>query len=296
MMTCSITRQEVKRRTRNNPGPSGVFRRPQWKPRRRGSSEYVMTGDEIERPLKYRWRISLNESGGNGKGRRQWYVCTISYWDVVDDRYGKEKKGKLFFHARKRLEMLFPDRDQAEIRELLRIIEKRFASIRKSVIAEYQESEEYYFRLIQNLVEQKRRESTRRGQKTRKGTAGNRSGAGGGQSAGAHSTSAGSKNGAEHSRRFSHGTTGAGAQPGGSQGRSAETAAASAAATVPEGPTELEMALDLLQAGFRRVAAKYHPDTGGDTDQMQRLNLVRDRLERLCQQAFGTPGVLKGRG
>jgi hypothetical protein len=254
-----------------------------------------MTGDEIERPLKYRWRVSLNESGG-GSGRRQWYVCTISYWDVVDDRYGKEKKGKLFFHARKRLEMLFPDRDQAEIRELLRIIEKRFASIRKSVIAEYQESEEYYFRLIQNLVEQKRRESTRRGRKTGKGAAENRSKAGGGKSADANATSAGSKNGAEHSGRFSQGTTGAGARPGGRRHRSAEAGLASAAATTPEGPTELEMALDLLQAGFRRVAAKYHPDTGGDTDQMQRLNLVRDRLERLCQQAFGTPGVVKGRG
>lgn len=292
MITCSIARQEVKRRTRNNPGPSGVFRRPQWKPRRRGSKEYVMTGDEIERPLKFRWRISLGEPGGNGNGRRQWYICTVSYWDVVDDRYGKEKKGKLFFHARKRLEMLFPDRDQAEIRDLLRVIEKRFASIRKSIIAEYQESEEYYFRLIQNLVEQKRRESSRRGNGAGSG-AEKRSQAGEGQGAG--------DRGRSESHRRPGGDSGASAReeagrrekarPTGAPGSAAPKTAAAA-----EGPSDLDMALDLVQTGFRRVAAKYHPDTGGDTDQMQRLNLVRDRLERLCKQAFGKPGVVKGRG
>jgi hypothetical protein len=294
MITCSIARQEVKRRTRSNPGPSGVFRRPQWKPRSRGSKEYVMTGDEIERPLKFRWRISLGESGGNGNGRRQWYICTVSYWDVVDDRYGKEKKGKLFFHARKRLEMLFPDRDQAEIRDLLRVIEKRFASIRKSIIAEYQESEEYYFRLIQNLVEQKRRESDRRGNGAGKG-AETRSGSGSGQE-----KAAGNRTQSGHHRRpggesgaSARGGTGRRekARPTGADGSAARKAAAAA-----QGPSDLDMALDLLQTGFRRVAAKYHPDTGGDTDQMQRLNLVRDRLERLCKQAFGKPGVVKGRG
>jgi len=255
-----------------------------------------MTGDEIERPLKYRWRIGLGEPGGNGNGRRQWYICTVSYWDVVDDRYGKEKKGKLFFHARKRLEMLFPDRDPAEIRELLRVIEKRFASIRKSIIAEYQESEEYYFRLIQNLVEQKRRESDRRGNGAGNG-AKKRSEAGEGQGAGNGTRS-------EHHRRpdgdsGASGRTGTGggtgrrekARPTGADGSAARKAAAAS-----QGPSDLDMALDLLQTGFRRVAAKYHPDTGGDTDQMQRLNLVRDRLERLCKQAFGKPGVVKGRG
>lgn len=289
MMTCGIVRQEVKRRTRNNPGPSGVFRRPRWKRKRGDSTEFVMTGDEIERPLKFKWRISLSESGGNGAGRRQWYVCTVGYWDVVDDRYGKERKGKLFFHARKRLEMLFPDRDQAEIRDLLRIIEKRFASIRKSVIAEYQESEEYYFRLIQNLVEQKRRESTRRERKANGGDE-TRTGGAGGASSGDRSRS--------DARQRTGGKPGSSARSstGGPGGRTAHAASAARTEAVPEGPTELEMALDLLQAGFRRIAAKHHPDTGGDTGRMQRLNLVRDRLERLCKQAFGKPGVVKGRG
>jgi hypothetical protein len=257
-----------------------------------------MTGDEIERPLKYRWRISLSEPGGNGNGRRQWYICTVSYWDVVDDRYGKEKKGKLFYHARKRLEMLFPDRDQAEIRDLLRVIEKRFASIRKSIIAEYQESEEYYFRLIQNLVEQKRRESNRRANGKGNGSE-KRSGAGDGQG-----KTAGDRTRSENHRRPG-GDFGASGRSGPGEGTErrekarptgAAGSAAPKAAAVPQGPSDLDMALDLLQTGFRRVAAKYHPDTGGDTDQMQRLNLVRDRLERLCKQAFGKPGVVKGRG
>jgi hypothetical protein len=285
MMTCGIVRQEVKRRTRTCPGPSNVFRRPRWK-RERGSAEYVMTGDEIGRPLKYRWRIALTESGGNGSGRRQWYVCTIGYWDVVDDRYGKEKRGTLFSHARKRLETLFPDRDPDDIRDLLRIVETRFAPIRKSILAEYRESEEYYFRLIQNLVEQKRRESDLRGkQGGNGGTAGTRARQGG-------SARPASGNGAGPGKEPGEGPSGASARGNGSAGSAAGAVRPEA---VPEIPGELEMALDMLRTGFRRVAAKYHPDTGGDTHRMQRLNLVRDRLERLCRQTFGKPETAKGR-
>ena len=280
MMTCGIVRQEVKRRTRTCPGPSNVFRRPQWK-RERGSAEYVMTGDEIERPLKYRWRIGLTESGGNGTGRRQWYVCTIGYWDVVDDRYGKEKRGTLFSHARKRLETLFPDRDPDDIRELLRIVETRFAPIRKSIIEEYQESEEYYFRLIQNLVEQKRRESDLRDQRAKNGgTAAGKAGKGG--------SASGDGSGSATSRKTESGSF------SGENGSAGKAAGVARPEAVPEIPGELEMALDMLRTGFRRVAAKYHPDTGGDTHRMQRLNLVRDRLERLCRQTFGKPKTAKG--
>jgi Putative quorum-sensing-regulated virulence factor len=42
---------------------------------------------------------------------------------------------------------------------------------------------------------------------------------------------------------------------------------------------------DLIEAGFRALALKQHPDHGGDTKKMQELNATRDRLRRMCARA-----------
>jgi hypothetical protein len=38
----------------------------------------------------------------------------------------------------------------------------------------------------------------------------------------------------------------------------------------------LQLALELIQAGFKRLAFDAHPDRGGSTDRMQRLSRARD--------------------
>jgi hypothetical protein len=37
---------------------------------------------------------------------------------------------------------------------------------------------------------------------------------------------------------------------------------------------------DIVRAGYRALAQKHHPDTGGSTEQMVRLNRARDKLLR----------------
>jgi len=233
----------MKRKTRNNPGPSGIYKGARKTGGKNGKPPKI-EGLEIERALREKWRISLHETTGeNGNRRRkQYYVCTVTYWDVVDDRYGGPKKGKLFTHAWSRLAALFPDRDHAPLR---RMILERFASVREQVIRDYQQSEEYYFRLIQNLVERKQKE-------------------GGGSC----------KRKPERP------------EPAEKTGEARRSRNPDQEFRVSQPPPGLNgdakaMALEIIQAGYKKVAAKYHPDTGGDTARMQALNLVRDRLVKL---------------
>jgi hypothetical protein len=44
-----------------------------------------------------------------------------------------------------------------------------------------------------------------------------------------------------------------------------------------------EIAEDLVNAGYRALVTKYHPDHGGSKDGMARLNRVRDELKQIAQ-------------
>ncbi len=228
-MRCSLTRLKIKRRTKKYPGPSGVYKGSKWEPKYPGSSEYTFRGEEVKRDLKEKWRIVLYDSfKENGKiKRKQWYVCTITYWDIVDDYFVKSHKGKLMNHAWKRLDGLFPDAGEDEKNAIKKIILSRIEPLRKKVLVDYQKSDEYYYRLIQNMVEEKHKES----QAKKKSE---------------------NKNNKKHIRR-----------------------------KVCQG-NEKEVALEIIRAGYKKMAAKYHPDTGGSTAMMQKLNIVKDRLINLC--------------
>ncbi len=39
---------------------------------------------------------------------------------------------------------------------------------------------------------------------------------------------------------------------------------------------------DLIEAGFKVLAIKAHPDHGGDVRKMQELNATRERLRKMC--------------
>jgi hypothetical protein len=43
-----------------------------------------------------------------------------------------------------------------------------------------------------------------------------------------------------------------------------------------------ELALRLIDIGYKALAMKLHPDKGGSQDAMARLNLVRNRLRTSC--------------
>jgi hypothetical protein len=44
-----------------------------------------------------------------------------------------------------------------------------------------------------------------------------------------------------------------------------------------------ELAVELVDIGYRALATKLHPDRGGSKDAMGRLNLVRDELKQVAQ-------------
>lgn len=262
---CAIARQMTRRRTRKNPRPSGVYKSSR---RADGKAEPV----EIERELREKWRVSLYQlrNTDGKKDKKQWYICTIGYWDIVDDRYHPDFEGSLFAYAEKRIETLFPDALPEESERLSRIIRERFAPVRAKVIGEYRASDEYYHRMLQNLV-RRRKEETEYG------------------------CSAFGGNGSREKDREKEGApggNGASRKNGGRSSFRSASASTSAEQSEPESkadditpdiPTETEIALELIHAGFKKIAAKYHPDLGGDTERMQRLNAVRAKLVRLSK-------------
>jgi hypothetical protein len=44
-----------------------------------------------------------------------------------------------------------------------------------------------------------------------------------------------------------------------------------------------ELALQMVDIGFKALAIKLHPDRGGSHDEMERLNLVCDRLRQVAE-------------
>jgi hypothetical protein len=47
----------------------------------------------------------------------------------------------------------------------------------------------------------------------------------------------------------------------------------------PKPCPDADLALDIVSAGLKTLARKHHPDSGGDTATMQRLNRVADWLK-----------------
>lgn len=110
---------------KRNPPPSEVFRDPEIRITDHEFGTFKIVGkDEIKRELKGKWRIVLNKSsrdGGNIK-KQQWYICTVNYWNVVDNKYKKHEENlslTLFnFGAFGRISRHFPNIDSNEKRIL----------------------------------------------------------------------------------------------------------------------------------------------------------------------------------
>lgn len=249
-MYCSITQQETKRR----PASSGVCKKPKWKPSRKHPGEYEIIGEEIPREARPKWRISIGDTfKDNGRPRRkQWYIGTVTYWDIVDDRYGPES-GFLEADLAGRVHRHFAGVNGYDCDRVLGLIHEKLGPIREAVLREYQDSDEHYYRLIQDFVARKKRESAAR--KSQKGCRGT----GAGETSGAHS----------------------GPDDGPRAGRSA---GASPRPQTGAAPTGQDLAAEIVRHGFKKIAPRYHPDTGGDPEAMQKLNGVKDRLLEIIEK------------
>lgn len=42
--------------------------------------------------------------------------------------------------------------------------------------------------------------------------------------------------------------------------------------------SENPIAIEIIEAGYRKMAQKYHPDSGGDTVKMKDLNRIKEKL------------------
>ncbi len=219
-MYCSITRQKMKRR-KGNTARSGVYKHPRWRPDSSGSG-YEITGEEIKRDLKDKWQVVLCESfKADGKTKKkQWYIAVVTYWEIVDNKYGKIP-GMLSQRFRNRIKEHFPGADDAETDRIYGLIKNKIARIQQDVLKDYHDSEEFYYRLIQNLIEEKKKKKQQGDFNAR----------------------------VEENNLFENSI-----------------------------PNDRDLSLEIIEAGYKKIAAKYHPDTGGNKALMQSLNSVRERL------------------
>ena len=149
-MYCLIT----KRKSKQKPIPSGVYRNAVWQPIFPGSDDFCFSGQEILRPTRHQFRIALQEIlSEDGKRRKKvWQVAVLDYWEIVDDYLDTLRtpwhrqasvwgmnEGKIVEGLRRH----FPHGGQRDYRRYLAIIMAKFAPIKAGVIDDYRGSEEY---------------------------------------------------------------------------------------------------------------------------------------------------------
>ncbi len=131
-MYCSIIHKKQKRK----PYRSRIFRDARMKDQY--SVIEIVGDDEIKREPRAKWTLLLNKSSRqNGKiHKKQWYIYTIGYWHIVDDKYeGYEDSDMGFaFIVRERIEKHFPDLKAKEIKDIYAKVWAKYDPIRRSVL------------------------------------------------------------------------------------------------------------------------------------------------------------------
>jgi hypothetical protein len=67
---------------------SATYKNAYWIPEYKGSRKYILSGDEVERDLKFIYRIVWNVSYRDIRGKvkkQQKHISNIQYWNVIDD-------------------------------------------------------------------------------------------------------------------------------------------------------------------------------------------------------------------
>lgn len=116
---------------------------------------YRFTGDRFERPIKKAYKISIHHSyRKDGKvKKKQWYVCTISYYDIVD--------GYTWVQDHMRLSRWGELINNIGIKEdeFVKIIYDKLDPLIEKIEKEFQETEEYKVKAEHEEILEKYRES-----------------------------------------------------------------------------------------------------------------------------------------
>ena len=248
-LSCSISRQKITRR----PAPSGVYRNAGWEPCYPGSGEYRFTGEEIERDPMYQYKISLIQTvRNNGHVQKNRFpVATLAYWDIVEDfldslrrsrAWQKDVRGIHESRIVDGVKKAFPHADKAEYGQYLNLVFQKFETVKKQVLAEYRKSEEYPLQLL----------------KYRK------------------------MNG-QNSETDSQSGAGDAFQSQDSQTRTRQARCDRILKDIVsfKSISNKSMAMEIVSAGYKKMAQKYHPDNGGTVEEMQELNEVKRKMLRL---------------
>jgi hypothetical protein len=285
---------------------SKTYKNAQWTPKYTGSKDYILTGDEVERELKSLYRIVWNVSirGDNGKVHKlQTHVASIQYWAVVEEfkeflQYRQERiknKGRSESMSLKRSylpghvpklekaidefivdvgndisiegriydaiksKVLKEGDNRVDLEEALEKISRKWNPIKKEIVQEYVASEEFTVWLSNEAMRKKgprrpTKEEFRDQQKAE-----------------------------EQFRSFKEafGNAFSGKSQYQEQSKSSDKSK-----TPPENKgnghiTNLKLAKNIVQAGYRALAKAYHPDAGGDEESMKELNRIKEQLDDL---------------
>ncbi len=249
VISCTISRQKLTR----SPGPSGVYRNAGWEPCYPGSVEYRFTGDEIEREPMYQYKISLIQTvRNNGQVQKKRFpVATIAYWNIVEDfldslqrsrAWQKDVRGIHESRIVDGVKKAFPNANKVEYGQYLNPVFQKFETVKQQVLADYRKSEEYPLQML----------------KYRKVN---------GNNSGTDSRScAGNSSQTENSE---------------TRNRQARCDRILKNIVSFKSISNKTMAMEIVTAGYKKMAGKYHPDNGGTVEEMQELNEVKKEMLRL---------------
>lgn len=320
-MYCTI----IEKKMLKQPYKSGVYKKLTWKPYGDDPLRGYWDGeDEIEREPREKWNIILNESYRvNGKvKKKQYHIATITYWNIIDGWYSEiiyegmeayikglimdklgitkkqleeERKSPGFERPLKNkineaYNALEVDYLKAEYDKLESLIYDKFQPIIDRVKAEYEQSEEYYYKCqnerlkkakeaeIKAKEEEIKREQEYQSKKYQYDSMYgqgyydahyNKDGSPKFNSEEAKAWDEAHKDSKEQQYRryydyssFNWGNTGF-----------------SAALNLSD--SEKEIAAELIKAGYRTLAMKYHPDKGGDEEVFKQVTAIKDKIMKI---------------
>lgn len=265
-MYCTL----VKRKMIKEPYKSCVYRKIEWKmwgddPLR----GYWDEEDVIKREKKDKWDIILNESyrvDGKVKKKQQ-HICTVTYWDIVDSWYSES----IWDRTEKKIE------NPEKYEEVLNLIYEKFQPVVDQVMKEYEASEEYNYKTINNRLKKEKQQEVDAEKQYQSKKAEHDSLLGQGYYD-AHYNKDGTYNFKKaHEWDKTHKKH---EQSNNSNYSDYDFNSffKTSGATLNFKDNEKSIAEELIKAGYRALVKKYHPDTGGTNEQFQSLSNLKDKL------------------
>lgn len=285
---------------------SQTFKNACWVPEYKGSTKYLLAGDEVERGLKSLYRVVWNVSsrGDNGKVHKtQAHLASIQYWAVVEEfkeflqyrqnRMEDQKASKSMFLKKSYLPGHVPDLVKAidgfiiDLGSDISIDGRIYEAVKKKVLktvdnrSDLEEALEKISlkwkpikkEIVQGYVASEEFQVWLLNEAMRKK----------GPRKPTEEEQRDQQETEEKFRRFKKGFEGA--FSGQSQGQSRSSFSGNG--YIPpknNGIRDIsnpQLAKKVIQAGYRALARVFHPDAGGGEESMKELNQVKEQLDNL---------------